>query len=203
VVLPSSEPWNRLAARLIEYIRSIDNQHWIMVGGNYYNAISTLKEITIFDDSRIVYTFHFYEPMLFTHQKAPWVPVLHQFNRTLAYPGPVSGLREFLQENPQRSNDYQISAYVDLIMDKADLEKRFQDAVDFLRLSGKPLYCGEFGSIDLAPMQSRINWNHDLISLCNQHGIGKAYWSYKAMDFGVVDLNGQIINEDLIKTIVA
>ena len=201
VVLADSRPWNDLALRLIETIRSIDPLHWIMVGGNKNNAISTLKEIPIFNDPNIVYTFHFYEPLPFTHQKAAWVPSLSRFDHNYDFPSPASGLGDFLKRYPEYRTDQNMESYIDCMMDKGDLEKRMQDAVDFIQKTGKPVYCGEFGVIDLAPMSGRINWNRDFIGLLIQNKIGRAYWSYKEMDFGIVDTNGRVVNEGLLKTI--
>ena len=87
VVLPDSAPWNALAHRTVAAIHEIDPQRVVIVGGNQYNAASELKNLTLFDDPRVAYTFHFYEPLLFTHQKAPWSRQCRLFNRALDYPG--------------------------------------------------------------------------------------------------------------------
>jgi hypothetical protein len=62
--------------------------------------------------------------------------------------------------------------------------KRLQPAVAFSHSLKQPLHCGEFGVIDRANRQTRINWTRDMVSLFEENGFGYAYWSYKAMDFG-------------------
>ena len=94
IVLPNPEPWKSLVRRTVEAIRKVDANRIIVVGGNVYNSVTTLKELEIFDDPHIAYTFHFYLPMLVTHQKAPWVPVLAEINQTVDYPGPAPKLGE-------------------------------------------------------------------------------------------------------------
>ncbi|MGL1255177.1 hypothetical protein ACSTLX_26070, partial [Vibrio parahaemolyticus] len=37
-----------------------------------YNSIDELKNLGRISDSRTLYTFHFYEPFIFTHQGADW-----------------------------------------------------------------------------------------------------------------------------------
>ena len=201
VVLPDSGPWNTLAAETVQRIRSMDQSHWIMVGGNYYNAITALKDLAILPDQKIVYTFHFYEPLPFTHQKAYWVPWLYNFDRTFDYPSKVTGLGEFLSLHPEYANDHHASSYVDMQMDKAFLQGLFQQAVAFQSLHQMPLYCGEFGVIELAPRSGALRWAQDFIGLLNQHRIGRAYWSYKAMDFGLVDRNGNLVSEELLQAV--
>jgi hypothetical protein len=201
VVLPSSDPWNKLAAKAVQHIRSAGANHWIMVGGNYYNSITALKDLTIIPDDRIVYTFHFYEPLPFTHQKATWVKWLHDFDRTFDYPMRVTGLGEFLTRHPEFKENHNAAHYIDLMMDRGYLESLFQQAIDFQAAHHKPLYCGEFGVIESAPLAGNVRWNQDLIELLNQNAIGRAFWSYKAMDFGLVDKDGNLVSAELLKAV--
>ena len=201
VMLPTSDPWNRLAQRLHAAIRAIDPAHWIMVGGNFYNAVTTLDEIALFDDPRTVYTFHCYEPMPFTHQKAPWVDALKAFDQTVNYPGTVDDLARFLAAYP----DYGLflAHWVNRRMDKASLRETLQPALDFQARTGLPLYCGEFGVIDRAPRPDNRRWHTDFIDLLRQAGIGRAVWSYKQMDFGLLDPAGTVVDEDLVRIVSA
>jgi endoglucanase len=64
-------------------------------------------------------------------------------------------------------------------------------------------HCGEYGVIEGAPMETRVNWMRDFVPLLCDNHIGKAVWSYKAMDFGLVDLDGKIINGEIIKIVCA
>jgi endoglucanase len=201
VVLPSSHPWNDLAAETVQRIRSVDKDHWVMVGGNYYNSITALKDLAIIPDGRIVYTFHFYEPLPFTHQKAYWVDWLNAFDRTFDYPSRVTGLGEFLTRHPEYKEDHRASTYVNLMMDQAFLLTLFQQAVDFQAAHHVPLYCGEYGAIEQAPLEGKVRWNQDLVSLLNQNHIGRAYWSYKAMDFGLVDKDGNLVSDQLLRAV--
>jgi endoglucanase len=73
--------------------------------------------------------------------------------------------------------------------------------VYFLRSHNPLVYCGEFGVIDQAPLNSQLNWNHDFIGLLNKDKIGCAAWSYKEMDFGRVDRFGHVVSQELIKII--
>jgi hypothetical protein len=86
-------------------------------------------------------------------------------------------------------------------MDHNFLKTFLHTAIDFIQSTGKQLYCGEFGVIDQAPMDARIHWTRDMISLFTELDIGWALWSYKAMDFGLVDLKGDLVDERLLNAI--
>ena len=199
IVLPDSALWNALVRRTVAAIRAIDRQRRIVIGGNHYNAVDQLAGLELFDDARIVYTFHFYRPMIVTHQKAPWYAPGRDHNRDVHYPGECPDLDEFLRQNPQHRLDYQ--PFVGVHLDREWLRAALQPAVEFVRRTGRPVYCGEYGVIDRAPLPSRLNWCRDVVDALNEFGIGRACWSYKEMDFGLVDHNGQAVSQALIKIV--
>lgn len=71
---PTIEPykWKDIATKIVQYIRYEDANRIYIVGGTNYNNIDELKELYRLPDDKILYTFHFYEPFIFTHQGASW-----------------------------------------------------------------------------------------------------------------------------------
>ena len=200
VVEPTSDRWNKLAHETVAAIREIDKDRDIIIGGNHYNSIDMLKEIQLVkDDPHIVYTFHFYLPFLFTHQKASWTPVVRNYNQEVSYPGKCPGLKEFLDSHPEYKEGYE--AFTGLQMDKELMIRDIKPAVDFIGSTHESVYCGEYGVIDHAPLASRINWHRDFADIMKQLEIGRACWSYKQMSFGLVDKNSNVINEELVKIV--
>jgi endoglucanase len=49
-----------------------------------------------------------------------------------------------------------------------------------------PLYCGEFGCVDTAPLDARLRWYRDLVSVFDEHDIAWSNWDWKG-SFGIVD----------------
>lgn len=196
VNFPDSEIWNNLVEKAVEIIRSIDDQRLILVGGNCYSSVDYLDEIRIIADQRILYKFHYYLPHAVTHQKAYWLEGLFEFNSEVAYPGKAAGLSEFLMDHPEYRPrlEEEAGAY----FDRDYLHRRLKSALEFSNCIGQPIHCGEFGVIDRAPMQTRLNWTRDIVSLFDENAIGYAYWSYKAMDFGLVDHSGKVVSQELI-----
>jgi endoglucanase len=197
--LPDCAPWNDLAQQTVARIRSVDVDRQIIIGGNHFNAASELANIRLLDDPNIVYTFHFYEPLLFTHQKARWEPVTRFHNTSVEYPGTVPGLEELFTSHPEQRSGYE--HFIGLQMDENLLRQYLQPVLDFIQVSGHVPYCGEYGVIEAASESSRLNWHRDFIGLLRQHGIGRAVWSYKAMGFGLVDWGGRVVNEKLVQIV--
>ena len=72
------------------------------------------------------------------------------------------------------------------------------EAVKAAENAGVELYCGEFGVIDQAPVESTLRWFEDVNQIFREYDIGYAVWTYKEKDFGLVDSHYDNIRNDLI-----
>ncbi|MDD4872236.1 MAG: cellulase family glycosylhydrolase, partial [Kiritimatiellae bacterium] len=87
--------WNSLAERTIQTIRKVNPTRKIVIGSTAWNSCSTLKDLQIFDDENVIYTFHIYEPFEFTHQRGVLQAAPLYYNRKMAYPSDIAPYREF------------------------------------------------------------------------------------------------------------
>ena len=85
--------------------------------------------------------------------------------------------------------------------DMEDMKRRLRPASEFIRCTGKPLYCGEFGVISVADESAAARWIADLVDTFRQLHIGYAYWCYKVRDFGLVDIHSHVLKPELAKTL--
>ena len=202
IVEKTPDRWNALAARTIKSIRRIDGDRRIVVGGIDYNSVWRLKEMPIFDDDKIVYNFHMYEPMQLTHQHAGWT-VFKDYPVDFKYPSDMKPYKEFIEHQNKLHGEtprYDEHIYKVLdVMDKQFVYAFLQPAKDFIDAHDVPLYCGEYGVIALADNDSRANWARDVAEFCISNGIGRAMWSYRGMDFTMVDEEGRTLHEGLTK----
>jgi endoglucanase len=200
IVLPDGSAWNETAQQVIRHIRQIEPERLIIIGGNNYGSVNELFNIRVNPDPNLLPTFHFYEPMAVTHQKAYWVVEMEKYGRTIPYPGEVGDLEDFITANyPEHVDRYKNSFGRKLNRDF--LAEMLKPAKQFIEEKGGPLYCGEFGVIDRAPAQTRIHWTRDFIDVLRELKIGYAYWTYKQMDFGLVDRNGEVLNEEIVRVV--
>jgi hypothetical protein len=200
IVDAHGDTWNKIARKAIDGIHSIDMDRYILLGGPNYNSAEGLDSLEIWDDERILYNFHFYEPFLFTHQRASWTP-LKDFNVNQLYPGKVEGIDKLKMLFGDHRPDQGKSLTADTIFDKAFLEYRLAPAIAFSKRTHKELYCGEYGAIDHAELDSRINYLCDIKELFEKHCIGRACWTYKAMNYTSIDKNGNPVSSKLVKAL--
>lgn len=181
-----SKQWNKVAKKCIERIRKIAPETWILTGSYWNNSIEALPDLDMPYDEKIVYNFHCYEPFLFTHQAARWVKMFPQDYR-LKYPFTK---KEYTEEAAKLEYGLQemFSNFKDEeVLDSKLFDKIFSDAVKLAEERNVPLYCGEYGVIENADVQSSLNWYAEINKAFENNKIGRAAWSYKQMNFGVCD----------------
>ena len=191
-----SDAWNGIVKEYIQLIRSICPDVYIVVGGVMYNHVSNVKLLDPPADDKIVYNFHCYEPFLFTHQGAFWVDYMPSDFR-IQYPLPIEEYRRISKEAIDVSNGV---IFLDEVKELGPsfFEIIFKDAIEAAEKYDAPLYCGEYGAIDLSDNPSKINWLRDIHTAFKNHGIGRALWKNKKKDFGFVDDSFAEIKEDFI-----
>ncbi len=167
--------WNDLAERTIQEIRKLNPTRKIIVGSTSWNSAGTLKDLRLYNDENVIYTFHIYSPFEFTHQQGVLQSGPLYYNRKMAYPSDIEPYREYERFVNGVKNPYPGLTR----MDKNYMRSCLQPAFDFVKAHpDKILWCGEFGTIRHCKMEYRENWMADVISLLNEHGISYSVWNY-------------------------
>lgn len=196
VLLEVKDAWNQIASNYIKMLREIVPNAYIIIGGVCYNSVTTVEYIDVPVDDKIVFNFHCYEPHIFTHQGNYWEGIM-PLDFRIGYPKTI---KEYREASVILYNEFKGCLDDDSItMGVEYFEKIFQPAIAAAEKAGVPLYCGEYGVIDLAQNQDKIRWLSDIHETFKKYGIGRALWNYKEKDFGFVDPSFADIKEDFIK----
>ena len=194
-----AEKWNEIALKAIERIRAYASEITILVGGYGHNSPMAVKDLLLPPDEHIVYNCHCYSPLIFTHQGAYWIDGMDLDFRCLF---PLSG-REYDRLTKIHIRNHFTDPYpdTDVPIGKDYFRNIFKEAVEVSEERNVPLYCGEYGTIDRADPEDTLRWLECITSVLNEYGIGRALWSYKEMDFGLIDEYYDLIREDMIRKI--
>ncbi|MCR5641579.1 MAG: glycoside hydrolase family 5 protein [Lachnospiraceae bacterium] len=190
------EKWNEIATTCIARIRKIAPKISILLGGYYNNSIEALKDLPQPMDEGIIYNFHCYEPLIFTHQGAPWIDSMDtSFRMPFA-----STYETYDQASKQQLTQFTES--MDAYDPKACMGVEFfehlmEEAVAVAEERNVALYCGEYGVIDRATPEDALAWYQMICSCFDRYGIGRAAWSYKEMDFGISDTRMDGVRQQL------
>ena len=197
-----SDEWNRISTVCIGRIRAFAPDIWILLGGYYNNSIEPLADLAWPVDDRIVYNFHCYEPLVFTHQGAAWVdgmdtgfrmPFECTYGKYLEYSHEQLKMYQELEKNCFTGLDTEESISVGYF------ERMVEEAVRISKERDVPLYCGEYGVIDCATPEDTLKWFKMITACFDKYNIGRAAWTYREMDFGIADARMDGVREELLK----
>ena len=149
--------WNELLARVLPAIRESNPDRTVLIGPGIWNAPKALPALKFPPDPNTIVTVHTYDPFEFTHQGADWV------GRPMA-----TGLA--CCDSAQRAK----------LVASLDLAKRWSDA------NGYPIHVGEFGSIQRAPYESRVEYTRLAREEFERRGFSWTYWELASI-FGLYD----------------
>jgi endoglucanase len=191
--------WNEIIFRVFKTVRSIDKKHYIVAGGADWNSLAAMKTLPDFEDDKVIYTFHFYEPHTFTHQGAPWC----HMERVVNIPFPYEAERmPALPENPTEDEKRRFESYPQQGTIE-EVESFFDQYVEFSVQRKAPVFCGEFGCfMAYTPHDERVNWYKIVTTLLEERGISRTSWDYYG-GFGVFKNGNGNFPQDLDLDIVA
>ncbi|MCG8374525.1 MAG: cellulase family glycosylhydrolase [Balneolales bacterium] len=182
----SNNDWNAIQSEVIDAIRTVDTKHTIIVGPSDYNSYHSLQFMPEYADTNLIYTFHFYEPFVLTHQGATWtnpslasladVPFPYDAATMPALPNNLAGTWV-----EGVFNNYTSEGNADYVKSQIDI------AVNFAETRGVTVFCGEFGIyIPNSDNDSRVAWYGIVVDYLEEHGIPWTSWDYQG-GFGIFE----------------
>jgi endoglucanase len=130
-------------------IRKTNPTRPVIIGGEFWSGINSLKTLKLPDDPNIIPTFHYYDPFDFTHQGATWVDPVPPVGRAYG----TQKDRQILVDDVQKIRDY-------------------------IARTGKTPFMGEFGANGPIPLSDRVKYQKAVRIAFDQVGIGMCAWAY-------------------------
>lgn len=165
------DSWNRISRECITRIRAYAPDTLILLGSYWNNSAEAVKDLEKPYDDKVIYNFHCYSPIEFTHQGAYWV-----------------------KELVDTKNNFD-----DMDITPEYFEGLFAEAIQKAKENGTCLYCGEYGVIDRTSPEDALKWYKVINSVFEKYEIPRAAWSYKEMDFGLSDSRMDGVRDELLK----
>ena len=145
--------WNALLAEALQVIRRTNPDRTVVVGPVGSNSYTKLGELSLPDaDRNLLVTVHYYNPYSFTHQGAAWA-------------------------RPDVRAGSDIGWGTDA--DRLQVSREFDAMATWAAAHRRPLFLGEFGTYDRAPMPARAAWTAAVARAADARGIPWAYWQFE------------------------
>lgn len=167
--------WNALIAQTLPVVRASNPTRMIVVGPAHWNGLSDLPQLDLPESDRnLIVTFHFYDPLTFTHQGAEW----------------MDGSQPWLG-NKWMGTD----------AEKYAITEAFDKAAAWGADHQRPIYLGEFGAYSKGEMDSRARWTASVARTADAHGFSWTYWEF-CSGFGAYDPAANAWREPLLNALL-
>lgn len=175
----SDAVWNIIQRNVLDSIRTIDKKHTVIIGPAGWNSYANLDAMPDYPDTNLIYTFHFYDPFIFTHQGASWaspslvplagVPFPYDAARMPSVPPALAGTYI-----AGELSNYQNTGTAAKIQSTLDI------AVNFKNTRSVKIFCGEFGVYKPnSTNDDRVRWYQTVRSYLELKGIAWTSWDYQ------------------------
>jgi endoglucanase len=160
----TADLWNTYLADAISIVRETNPRRTLILGPANWNGIESLPSLMLPKaDTNIIVTVHFYHPMRFTHQGAPW---------SKEFKG-LSGV-----------------TWMGTPAEKAAVDSSLKAAADWSTEHNRPIYLGEFGAYDKGDMDSRARYTAYVARTAERLHFSWAYWQFDS-DFILYNINNE------------
>ncbi|WP_027579843.1 cellulase family glycosylhydrolase [Bradyrhizobium sp. Ai1a-2] len=169
----TSAEWNSLLNECLGIVRVTNPERTVIVAVLNTDEAPIDELVLPAGDRKLIVTFHYYAPIRFTHQGAPW-------SRIFSTIGPLDwGAPE----------------------DEARVVADFTRINLWSQREKRPIYLGEFGVYERAPTGSRLRYLSSVARNADRFGWAWAYWQFDH-DFAAFDSARQTWNWDVLRALI-
>lgn len=197
------ERWDVVQNRLLSAMREGAPEHTLIATGHAWSGVDDLVTLTPVEDENVVYNFHFYESMPFTHQGADWIDEEFTLLSNLPYPYNEMECNAALSTITDPATLQMAQSYCDQKWDADRIKNRIAKAANWASKNNVRLTANEFGVYKpVADPEDRAAWIHDVRVALEEYDIGWTMWDYTG-GFGVVDkVDGErVVNQAIVEAL--
>jgi aryl-phospho-beta-D-glucosidase BglC (GH1 family) len=177
--------WQGIQARTVAMVRRVAPRHTIIATAAQWGGLDALLALEPVRDENVIYSFHDYDPMWFTHQGATWSTQSLAYLHNVPYPSTPENIQPILPLEPDERLRHQLERYGWDRWDAARIGAEIATVYEWAQHRGVPLYCGEFGVYKtIAPSAARAVWISDMRTALESKQISWAIWDYDG-NFGL------------------
>ncbi len=167
--------WQQAFPTLLASIRGSNPDRIVIIGPGHWNNLNHLPALELPEgDRRLIATFHYYNPMPFTHQGAEWVPEAQAWKGT---------------------------KWSGTDAEREAIRRDFEKAAAWGKEHDRPLFLGEFGTYSGADSESRALWTFAVAREAESLGMSWSYWEFGA-GFGAYDRTANAWREPILRALI-
>ena len=171
--------WYGVEAKLATAIRDGAPRQTIIATGAHWSDDDDLVFLEPLRDPNVIYTFHFYEPHVFTHQGATWSTNYWHSLKGVPYPSNPENVQAVMTQVTDPVHRLALERYGMDRWNGARIDGEISQVAAWASHWNAPVICNEFGVYRKnADPTDRAAWISDVRTSLEKHGIGWAMWDY-------------------------
>ncbi len=176
---------NGFNRRMLAAVRASNPTRVVYISCNRWSQFTTVTDLEVPADPQVAITVHYYEPMVFTHQRAPWANFPPDMP-PVRFPGKVPDLSHYLPA------DHSAAKLSGRDLTAREIDEAFDKVAAWAakNAAGHEIYLGEFGVYVPADAGSKRAYLGVIMANTNRLGWSWAVWDYQD-SFGVRDAQGR------------
>lgn len=181
----SPQVWERIWPDMVQNIRQVDSNIPIIIGATNFNSLFELSRTSPPDLKNLIFTFHYYEPYIFTHQGTTWTG---DQNATTGIPYPfLEGKMPAIDPKAKNtSGEVNLKDYY-LTGNKVAIKDKIEQIANWAAQNQVTLWCTEYGVTINADPISRATYLRDVKEVLEENSIPGYVWEWDG-NFGVKGL---------------
>ncbi|HEY3413407.1 MAG TPA: cellulase family glycosylhydrolase [Armatimonadota bacterium] len=197
--------WDALQGRCLAAMRKSAPRHTLLASPNMqiapgnWNVLEVMKTFKPVGDTNVVYTFHYYNPFLFTHQGATWSWDGVKGLSGVPYPSSPEAVAAVAEKYPEPQKGY-ILQYGKERWDAAKIAVDMKPYIEWGKKYNVPLTCGEFGAYKNGPTVDRLTWLHDVRVALEAYKVPWTIWD-DGGGFGVTNGKDDQLDKEALKAL--
>ncbi|MGZ5841880.1 MAG: glycoside hydrolase family 5 protein, partial [Xanthobacteraceae bacterium] len=201
----ASADWTVIQSELLRTARAAAPHLTLLAAGACGSMIAGLEALEPIDDPNIIYTFHFYEPYVFSHQGAPWMTSepMYRYLNAVPWPSAAGSMQQTLAAVAARMTadtgtpttqkreiaatiERVLAQYFDARPDRRYIDRHFARVIAWADRHGiarDRVLLGEFGALRTderyvaAAAPDRARYIGDVRASCEAAGMPWAFWN--------------------------
>lgn len=207
--------WLRVQEEIINLIRSYDAERTIVVSSPYWTGLDELLAMKPYKDPNLLYTIHFYEPLLFTHQGSNWmagaedfadirIPFPYEKSRLPKYKDQTMTWNQLKKQASKLTGSWMkdaISTYPTEGTEKY-VKARIKKVADWAKKNKVRVFAGEMGAMDTADRADRIAWLNLVRTAFEENNMPYCVWGIDGGSGFLKSQSSQNFPEDIDQEIL-
>ncbi len=185
-VTSDSDAVNVLMERAVRAVRQVSSDRVLYVTGNNWSQFRFARYIRVFDDPNIIYVFHFYEPLIFTHQGTSYTEIGQKYKKPVKFPTYLTDLDKHFTKGVEGQD---LLRFNRIPLDCNFVESEFGILAEWVKRKKVKVAINELGVFEAAPEDSASRWMACVRAQCEKYGFDWAVWEYRG-GFGVRGKDG-------------